>query len=127
MINVSNEKMTELYHAVNLLMAKIAPEGFRPYSQSAANRVSDALFDIDGGAYKEKSKIGHAPIETYKKVVQAASALLCSSEEYDFDDGMGKGAPQECWDYLIGALEPFEEEMSDVNQERLYDTNTRTD
>lgn len=39
-------------------------------------------------------------------VVAAARALYEETEEYDFPDGMGKGALQEYWDALADALEP---------------------
>jgi len=39
-------------------------------------------------------------------VVAAARTLYEETEEYDFPDGMGKGALQEYWDALADALEP---------------------
>ncbi len=41
-----------------------------------------------------------AQVEALRKVYEAAHELMCQAEEYDFDDGLGKGAAQEHWDTL---------------------------
>lgn len=38
-------------------------------------------------------------------LLNAAQDLLAESEEYEFDDGLGRGAPQQYWDALQDALE----------------------
>jgi hypothetical protein len=40
-----------------------------------------------------------------QKIAIAAKNLYAESEEYDFPDGMGKGALQEHWDNLANALD----------------------
>lgn len=40
----------------------------------------------------------------------AAEALLFDAKEYDFPDGMGKGAPQDRWDALSRALDALSPE-----------------
>lgn len=49
-----------------------------------------------------------AQVEALRKVYEAAHELMCQAEEYDFDDGLGKGAAQEHWDTLDAAIEGFE-------------------
>lgn len=46
----------------------------------------------------------HVPV-AYERLLNAADALYHASEEYEFDDGLGRGAPQEFWDELGTALE----------------------
>lgn len=45
-------------------------------------------------------------LECLRPIFNAAKMLYDESEEYDFDDGLGKGAPQEYWDALAAAFEP---------------------
>jgi len=43
-----------------------------------------------------------------QKVINAARILNEESEEYSFDDGLGRGAPQQLWDDLDTALEEYD-------------------
>lgn len=49
-------------------------------------------------------------ITRLRKVEVAATALYDESEEHDFDDGLGRGAPQQQWDDLRDALDLDEPE-----------------
>ena len=78
--------------------------------QPEALRLADELLalhgptDIDERAAAELRRL-HAENEALKTVVNAARNLVFESEEYEFDDGLGRGAPQSYWDELDSALE----------------------
>lgn len=61
-------------------------------------KESDALADMNHGQFLE--------LEYLRRVERAANALYAESEEHDFDDGLGQGAPQQYWDALADAFEP---------------------
>ena len=46
-----------------------------------------------------------AELRRLQKIEAAANELYSQSDEYHFDDGLGKGALQEYWDDLANALE----------------------
>ena len=59
---------------------------------------NDTITGLNQGQFLE--------LEYLRKVHKAAHALYTESEEYDFDDGLGKGAGQQYWDDLADAFEP---------------------
>lgn len=48
-----------------------------------------------------------------RRVRRAAETLYQEAEEYDFDDGMGQGAPQDYWDALADAFDAMEEDKEE--------------
>jgi hypothetical protein len=50
-----------------------------------------------------------AQLERAMKVVEEAKELWANSEEYDFDEGLGRGAEQQWWDNLDRAIEEWKE------------------
>lgn len=78
--------------------------------QPEALRIADELIalhgttDIDERASAELRRL-HAENERLKGVMRAAQDLVFQSEEYAFDDGLGRGAQQFYWDELDNALE----------------------
>lgn len=65
----------------------------------------DAISEMNHGQFLQ--------LEFLRKVYEAAHELYCESEEYDFDDGLGKGAPQQYWDALADAFEPETDAIKD--------------
>lgn len=65
----------------------------------------DAITEMNHGQFLQ--------LEFLRKVYEAAHELYCESEEYDFDDGLGKGAPQQYWDALADAFEPETDAIKD--------------
>lgn len=53
-------------------------------------------------------------LEYLMPIYKAAKALSDEAQEYDFDDGLGQGALQECWDELNAAFEPKTEAIAEV-------------
>ena len=68
-------------------------------------------------------------LEYLRKVHKAAHALYTESEEYDFDDGLGKGAGQQYWDDLADAFEPETDAIAEEldNNARLREDTARLD
>ena len=63
------------------------------------------------------TQLNHAQfleLEYLRPIVKAAENLLYESEEYDFDDGLGKGAAQSHWDDLASTLEPATDAIEEV-------------
>ena len=79
--------------------------------QPEALRLSYLLDGSSNGPLDARHKAAaelrrlHAENEALKTVVNAARNLVFESEEYEFDDGLGRGAPQSYWDELDSALE----------------------
>ncbi len=48
-----NQKVTNLYHTVNLLMDEIGAVGSITAKNILSVNVMDALYDMDGGVYQE--------------------------------------------------------------------------
>ena len=69
----------------------------------------------------EDVDIGEAELYRLNQIADAAEKLSFAAEEYDFDDGLGMGAPQEYWDALSQALEPTADVIADTPQaEQAY-------
>lgn len=66
----------------------------------------DALAELNQKQFLE--------LEYLRPIVKAAENLLYESEEYDFDDGLGKGAGQNHWDDLAATLEPATEAIEEM-------------
>ena len=73
-----------------------------------------ACRDGEVGALTELNHTQFLELEYLRPIVQAAENLLFESEEYDFDDGLGKGAAQTHWDDLASALEPKTEAIEEM-------------
>ena len=75
-----------------------------------AQQERDAFVDLNHNQFLE--------LEYLRPIFKAAENLLFESEEYDFDDGLGKGAAQTHWDALADALEPATDAIEEVVDER---------
>lgn len=56
-----------------------------------------ALASLNQGQFLE--------LEYLRPIFVAVEKILFMAEEYDFDDGLGRGAPQEYWDALENAFD----------------------
>lgn len=74
--------------------------------ESLARQECDAIADLNHTQFLE--------LEYLRPIVKAAETLLYESEEYDFDDGLGKGAAQSHWDDLASTLEPATDAIEQV-------------
>ena len=61
-------------------------------------KQTDAITDLNHDQFLE--------LEYLRRIRDAADTLCAESEEYDFDDGMGRGALQQYWDDLFDVFEP---------------------
>lgn len=53
-----------------------------------------------------------AEYDALRRVATAADKLSFEAQEYDFDDGLGQGAPQSFWDDLSEALDEFDQDAT---------------
>ena len=53
-------------------------------------------------------------LEYLRPIFKAAENLLSEAEEYELDDGLGKGASQSYWDALSDAIEPSTDAIGDA-------------
>lgn len=79
-----------------------------------ANQDHIALLRRENVALSELNHGQFLELEYLRPIVKAAENLLYESEEYDFDDGLGKGAAQSHWDDLAGTLEPATDAIKEV-------------
>lgn len=63
----------------------------------ASRKECDAITELNHAQFLE--------LEYLRPIGVAAEQLFAESEEYEFDDGLGKGALQEYWDELSATLE----------------------
>jgi hypothetical protein len=72
----------------------------------AAEAERDALRErvarlvAENGEITDLNQTQFLELEHLRRISDAAHRLYSESEEYDFDDGLGRGAPQELWDAL---------------------------
>ncbi len=89
--------------------AQIIPEGSPavvPPEQTAAGRENELITALNHWQFLE--------LEYLRPIFKAAHELYANSEEYDFDDGLGRGAPQDLWDALASSFEPATEAIAAV-------------
>ena len=73
-----------------------------------------ALVRGERDAFADLNHTQFLELEYLRPIVQSAENLLFESEEYDFDDGLGKGAQQTHWDDLASTLEPKTEAIEEM-------------
>lgn len=66
----------------------------------------DALAELNQKQFLE--------LEYLRPIAHAGHRLYIESEEFEFDDGMGRGAQQTYWDDLASTFEPTTDAIEDV-------------
>lgn len=72
---------------------------------AALRAENEAITDINVAQFLE--------LEHLRRVFRASETLIAEAEEYDFDDSLGQGAPQQYWDALTTEIDT----MSDAQEE----------
>ena len=78
-------------------------------AQSPAEKERDAIAELN---HQQWLALGQCAA-----LVSACHRLSAESEEYDFDDGLGRGAQQAYWDEFDSALERASEALDQANKE----------
>ena len=70
--------------------------------------------DGEVGALAELNQKQFLELEYLRPIAHAGHRLYIESEEFEFDDGMGRGAQQTYWDDLARTFEPTTDAIEDV-------------
>lgn len=69
-------------------------------AELTALRERVARLAAENGEITDLNQTQFLELEHLRRISDAAHRLYGESEEYNFDDGLGRGAPQELWDAL---------------------------
>lgn len=84
------------------------------HDQIVSRNERIALLITENATIFELNQAQFLELEYLRPIVKAAENLLYESEEYDFDDGLGKGAAQSHWDALASTLEPATDAIEEM-------------
>ena len=92
-------------------------QGMREIKDGKGTEAAQSPAEKEGDAIAELNHQQWLALSQCAALVSACHRLSAESEEYDFDDGLGRGAQQAYWDEFDSALERAGEALDQANKE----------
>jgi len=106
-------------HILTCSCPVIPPNSQSAIGESVAFMATAGVAPFSGCAGVVPAAQPEAKAAPVAKLIAACERLSSEAEEYDFPDGMGRGAPQDYWDEFEEALEAVKEAHPSPEAERI--------